>query len=300
MRDFLQCRTIGVCICQSRLLGFHVVRSTRPVTMVFTHFIQPKEFSKPRDDRHKTRYPDYPHPDLILSKTQQYFFRNNSLKHLRIEQIVRYYSTVGWMRRGEQTEENTMEHDDEDVQCQAHHRHHDEFSERTRPGQKFLSRAADCDVYQRRKQARLGVCITPFLEPLGKKREDYYEQRLLLGLPWYLDESPKIVDGELQWTFKWNSPVPGFVPRALEIGSKCSPCFEEEAKTTEDDICSIPGIICECCLGNLGDKCENCLHATSFHKCRRTPGKILWSKGTIFGGMLDYQRAAGFDVNCPM
>ncbi len=30
VRDFLQCRTIGVPIAHSRLLGFHVVRSTRP------------------------------------------------------------------------------------------------------------------------------------------------------------------------------------------------------------------------------------------------------------------------------
>ena len=287
VRDFLQCRTIGVCICQSRLLGFHVVRSTRPVTTVFTHFVQPKEYSKPRDDRHKTKYPDYPHPSLILSKTQQYFFRHDSLKHLRIEQIVRYYSTVGWMRRGEQTEENTMEYDDEDVQCDTHHRHFDAFSEKTRPGHKFISRAVDCDVYQRRKQARLGVCRTPFLEPLANKREDYWQQRLILGLPWYCDEKPKVVDGELEWIFKWDSPASGLIPRELNIGPKCSVTFEEEAFKTERDICSVPGIICECCLG---DKCENCLHATSFHRCKRIPDKILWCKGTIFGGPIDYQR----------
>jgi len=191
------------------------------------------------------------------------------------------------MRRGEQTDENTMEHDDEAVQCDAHHRHFDVFSEKTCPGHKFISRAVDCDVYQRRRQARLGVCRTQFLEPLANKREDYWEQRLILGLPWYCDESPKVVDGELEWVFKWDSPVRGLIPRELNIGPKCSVCFEEEAFKTERDICSVPGIICECCLG---DKCENCLHAMAFHRCKRTPDEILWCKGTLFGGPIDYQR----------
>ena len=138
VRDFLQCRTIGVCIAHSRLLGFHVVRSTRPCILLFTDFVQPTAYCRLRDDRHKAKYPDYPHPTFILSKTQQYFFRHSSLKHCRIEMIVRYYSTVGWLRIGEQTEQNTVERNDESVPCDTSHKNYDPFSERVAPGQKFL------------------------------------------------------------------------------------------------------------------------------------------------------------------
>ena len=37
---------------------------------------------------------------------------------------------------------------------------------------------------RRRRNARLAVSRPPFLEPMGGKREEFYEQRLLLGLPW--------------------------------------------------------------------------------------------------------------------
>jgi hypothetical protein len=255
--------------------------------MLFTDYIQPKAFSRPRDDRHKAKFPDYSHPSLILSKTQQYFFRHESLKHLRLEQIVRYFSTTGWIRRGEQTQENTIEHDDEDVLCDEYHRHYDEFAEKTNPGTKFHSRGVDCDIYQRRRQARLGVCRVPYLEPLANKREDYWQQRLLLGLPWYCQEPPKTVNGELEWTFKWDSPVPNLKPTELKIGSNHAVTFEEEAFKTEQHICTIKGIICECCRG---DRCKSCLHATSFHRCIKIPDRMLWCKGTIFGGTIDYQR----------
>ena len=62
--------------------------------------------------------------------------------------------------------------------------------------------------------------------------------------------------------------------------------WEDEAKRTEAHICSIPGIICECCMDA---KCPSCLHATGFHRCARQ-GKILWCKGSIYAGKADYQR----------
>jgi len=61
VRDFLQCRTIGVPIAHSRLLGFHVVRSTRPVTLLITKFVLEKQYSRPREDTHKAKHTNYPH-----------------------------------------------------------------------------------------------------------------------------------------------------------------------------------------------------------------------------------------------
>ena len=83
VKDFLRCRTIGVPIAHSRLLGFHVVRSTRPCILANTSFVPDKQFCMVRDAGHKAKWPDYPHPELYLTKTQQYFFRNKSLLGLR-------------------------------------------------------------------------------------------------------------------------------------------------------------------------------------------------------------------------
>ena len=75
VRDFLQCRTIGVPIAHSRLLGFHVVRSTRPCTLLVTKFVVEKQYARPREENHKAKWALYPHPTHYLPKTQQYFFR---------------------------------------------------------------------------------------------------------------------------------------------------------------------------------------------------------------------------------
>jgi len=255
--------------------------------LVFPDFIKDVQYTRVRDDRHKAKFPDYPHPTLILSKNQQYLFRHSALKHLRIEQLIRYFSTTSWIRRGETTQEDTIQHNDESIPCDRRHKHFDEFAERVVCGQKFHSRAVDCDVYMRRKQSRLGVTRTPFLEPLGKKREDFWQSRLFLALPWYCDEPPHVLEDGLEWTFKWDCPVKEIKPRDLKIGPNNIAVFEQEAYRIEKEICSIPGLICECCMSN---KCESCLHATSFHICSKA-NKILWCKGTLFDGQIDYQRA---------
>ena len=64
VKEFLKCRTIGACIVVSRLLGFHVVRSTRPCTFVSPQFVLAREFCCPRDDAHIAKHPDYPHPSI--------------------------------------------------------------------------------------------------------------------------------------------------------------------------------------------------------------------------------------------
>jgi len=119
------------------------------------------------------------HPTHYLAKSQQYFFRNVRLQHLRLEQTVRFFSTASGLNREEETLEDTIEVDDAAVGCNLHHRHYDRFCENTLPGTKFPSRAQGLEVLQRRRQARLGVCRLPFLEPLGSKREPFFEQRLM-------------------------------------------------------------------------------------------------------------------------
>ena len=76
VKSFLKCRTVGVCITHNRLLGFHIVRSTRPCNLIMSSFVTPREYCCPRPESHKARWPTYPQPDLYLTATQKYFFRS--------------------------------------------------------------------------------------------------------------------------------------------------------------------------------------------------------------------------------
>ncbi len=61
----------------NRLMGFHVVKSTRPVQFLNTKFIPPREFRARRDANAKQKAQGYPDEDFNLNATQKYFFRND-------------------------------------------------------------------------------------------------------------------------------------------------------------------------------------------------------------------------------
>lgn len=110
-----------------------------------------------------------------------------------------------------------------------------------------------------------------------------------LGLPWYCPVAPTTLpDGKLEWTFR--ADVPGVGVRELRITDTCGISFEEVAARLENEICGVPGLICECCAGSVGNVCPPCMYATSFHRCERLPGRTLWRRGTLCGGTVDYQR----------
>ena len=90
VKSWLKARTIGLCACFNRLLGYHPVRSTRPVVFFSSMFIRDNEHSNKRTDYHLAKYPEYPNPVFYLGHLQQYFFRADALLHLRVEQFVRY------------------------------------------------------------------------------------------------------------------------------------------------------------------------------------------------------------------
>ncbi len=67
----------------NRLMGFHVVKSTRPVHFINAKFIPPREFRARRDASHKQKPEGYPDEDFNLSATQKYFFRDDGVwKHV--------------------------------------------------------------------------------------------------------------------------------------------------------------------------------------------------------------------------
>jgi len=71
---------------------------------------------------------------------------------------------------------------------------------------------------------------------------------------------------------------------------RCAISFEDEAARVEHEICSVPGLLCVCCAGGGAKRCGACLHATSFHCCEHTGRRKVWCKGTLYGGVADYQR----------
>ena len=88
VREFLKCRTVGLCMTHNRLLNFHVVRSTKPVTYTPGDFVAPRGIRIPREQSHLTKHPDYPDTLFYLSHSGKYFFRHSDLRHLRIEQVL--------------------------------------------------------------------------------------------------------------------------------------------------------------------------------------------------------------------
>ena len=87
VKEFLKCRTVGLCMTHNRLLNFHVVRSTKPVTFTPSDFVAPRGVRIPREQSHLTKYPGYPDTLFYLSHSGKYFFRHPDLRHLRIEQV---------------------------------------------------------------------------------------------------------------------------------------------------------------------------------------------------------------------
>lgn len=190
--------------------------------------------------------------------------------------------------------EDTIQEDDNLIGCDKHHRHYDYFSEKTLPGTRFSSCAHGLEPLIRRKQARLGVSRPPYQEPLGKRRDDFYEQKLLLGLPWYCSEAPKMLPNrKLQWTFRWTSPISSVASTELQIIQGEPPAFEHECKALEDHICASDDIVCRCCAMEETKRCRTCIHAKSFHICSLPSNDkkvVRWAKGTLHAGHIDYER----------
>ena len=207
--DFIKARTVGLCMAHNRLLGYRVVRNTRPVQYTPAEFIPARESRTPREPEHLERVPAYPDPQFYLSHAGKYFFRNPALRHLRLEQYNRYFANAGDREAVEgPTMEDTVFEDDGAVQSEPGHRHYDALAESALPGTVFPATAPGVGNVRRRRQARLAVSRAPFIEPLADKREAFYEQRLLMGLAWFCPELPeKQADGNVVWRFRWEPPT---------------------------------------------------------------------------------------------
>jgi hypothetical protein len=115
-------------------------------------------------------------PGLYLTPAQKYMFRHPSLHHMRIEQVVRYYSTVAGSAREAEAAEDTVVGDDAAVDIDTGHRHYDKLTETIPAGSKYPAFVKGLETLSRRHQGRLGVSRCVYWEPLGPLREKYFQQ----------------------------------------------------------------------------------------------------------------------------
>lgn len=301
VKDFLKCRTVGLCMTHNRLLNFHVVRNTRPVQFTPTAFVPERGSKTPRDPSHLEKHSLYPDPHYYLSHTGKYFFRHVALRHLRVEQFNRYFALSDeGPSAAPPTLEDTCADEDDVIPTEPHHRHYDATAESVPPGATFAS-AKSVTGARRRRQARLAVSRTPFIEPIGTKREAFYEQKLLLGLPWHCPERPRAVEnGEAEWLFVWTPPPPEDLGGAvlpeqeLRLVPECAVSFEQACADLEKEFCKHDhALVCECCAEDMTDSvCKACCHAVGFHYCANpnSARHLRWRKGTLHAGEVDIER----------
>ena len=293
VRDFLKCRTVGLCMAHNRLLSFRVVRNTRPVQFTSAEFVPSRDRRTPREPTHLEKWPQYPDAQFYLSYVQKYFFRHPSLRHLRVEQFTRYFACGGDRADGV-TVEDTVNEDVGAVPLEEGHRHFDDFAENTPPGTVFPSIAAGVESAKRRCQTRLAVSRVPFVEPIADKREAFYEQRLLLGLPWFCRDPAFVVDDKIVWRFHWEPPAADELggellePQELALGVDAV-SFEHRCAVLES---RFGRHRCACCAEELPHLvCDACKWAVGFHKCLRDGvGRKRWRRGTLHDADLDAQR----------
>ena len=219
-------------------------------------------------------------------------------------QFNRYMSMAG---EGEAaapgTLEDTIDSDEEPAPIDTSHRNYDEVMEDTAPGAHFLACSKHVPGCKRRVQTRLGCSRVPFIEPIGSSREDFYEAKLVLGLPWYCPEKPNMVQNDeghdvTEYIFQFDPPVNEIGGKLIESEvlrlGKSQVSFEMLCHRLEEKFCDAElDIVCRCCAEEMQDSpCPSCRYATGFHICcndHNPCGHHLWRKGTLHAGTLDVQ-----------
>jgi hypothetical protein len=284
-------------MAHNRLLGFKVVRSTKPVVRIFTEFVPAEVSCTPRDPQHKAKQVHYPDPEYYLNKIQKYFFRSGELRHLRVAQYNRYFACQS--QDAPEAEEEIYDAENDGSPADLHHQNSDLKSERIREGTVFSSSIQGLPYVRRRRTANLAATWTPTFELMGEWREKHYEQCLLMSLPWYCPGPPAVeVDsGRALWDLRAALPSPSELggvnlkaPQLL-LRNSADVSFESMCRDLEHEFTQpLYNLVCECCAGD--ERCKACRHALGFHNCSFAPSEAKrYRKGTLYGGDLDELRA---------
>ena len=93
-KQYLKSRNVGLPMCHNRLLGYKVVRCTRPTVFLWPQFVVPSSKRVPRSEDHLENVGvlAYPDPTYYLNEMQKYFYRHPRLRALRAGQFFRYFA----------------------------------------------------------------------------------------------------------------------------------------------------------------------------------------------------------------
>ena len=128
-----------------------------------------------------------------------------------------------------------------------------------------------------------GVLCVPrsaFIEPLGTRREEFYEQRLLESLPWYVASRPEVMqNGTQRWVFKCDLPWGAqqefsMTDREVQDSNGMPTTFEEMCQKIEAHFHSHA---CLCCadtqtLKHVVKKGEEGLYSLVYGRCAPDEG----------------------------
>ena len=181
------------------------------------------------------------------------------------------------------------------IDVDVSHRHYHPVAQELQPGEIVHNRDIGVFSCRRRQCSRLCVPRSAFVEPLGPKREDYYEQRLLEGLPWFCVDGPskrQADDDAPTWLFDCHpcEDLPDNFRFATRDRQVLDDGFNE---TSFEQLClrferGLTEHMCGCCSSSQDAKCSTCLHAIGFHVCAKT-GRPSWKAGTLHNGKLDVE-----------
>ena len=185
-------------MCHNLLLGFHVVRST-----VSTRYLWPQSTVDAaarieRAQEHTCKVQKYPDAQYYMNEVRRYMFRNADLRHLKATQVFRYVSheenEVSKKAPAMRTDEDTSAEEDEgaitDDQC---HWTFDLQCSRVGAGLEVkCAKDLKVEIPSAKIRHNRDLCVvrSAFLEQCGKDRDAFYEQKLLLRLPWHCYRKP--------------------------------------------------------------------------------------------------------------
>ena len=244
----------------------------------------------------------YPDPAFYLNNVQKYFFRHESLRILRPGQYFRYFAHGLVDPSDDATAplpDKTADVDHVDIPDDPMHRHYHAAVSALEPGDAFPGMFKIVSA-RRRTNGTLCVSRSAFIEPIGKSREDYYEQKLLLGLPWYCKARASATADSggksLTWVFHLAVEEAPAELRAFTMTDRVlhdNKTFEHLCKQYE---AAFSEYACDCCeqRPDLAASCQtqtqccgSCVHALGWHACLKREGEQRWRQGTLHKGKFD-------------
>ena len=141
------------------------MRCTPPVQWIAPAFVPSPDRQSVREPNHVRKLPLYP-AAYYLNFFQIYCFRDERLKHLRVEVLNRYFAMAGQEKSA--TLEETETDDEGDFSTDDQHRNADAYCETAvPPGTVFKSRCPALPSCRSRRPTALGVARTPYIDCVG-------------------------------------------------------------------------------------------------------------------------------------